>query len=105
MRQGVALPLHTLIWVFLTGSLYCQRPSVVNIGAIFTFNSVIGRVAKTAMEAAVSDVNADPRILNGTELRLHMEDANCSVFLGSVEGTLVICILLSVYEYHCLFLG
>ncbi|KAL6287376.1 hypothetical protein ACE6H2_011766 [Prunus campanulata] len=85
MRQGVALPLHTLIWVFLTGSLYCQRPSVVNIGAIFTFNSVIGRVARTAMEAAVSDVNADPRILNGTELRLHMEDANCSVFLGSVE--------------------
>ncbi|KAM1218407.1 hypothetical protein TB2_045531 [Malus domestica] len=37
------------------------------------------------MEAAFSDVNADPRILSGTELRLLMENTNSSVFLGSVE--------------------
>ena len=88
MRQLLVLvPLFTLTWVFLySGVVICQRPSSVNIGAIFTFNSVIGRVAKPAIEAAVSDINADPRILNGTKLKLITEDANCSAFLGSVEG-------------------
>ncbi|CAN6574297.1 unnamed protein product [Malus baccata var. baccata] len=86
MRGAVVLPLQFLIWVFLTSCFYCQKPSVVNIGAIFSFNSVIGRVAKTAMEAALSDVNADPRILSGTELRLLKENTNSSVFLGSVEA-------------------
>ncbi|KAA8524648.1 hypothetical protein F0562_011071 [Nyssa sinensis] len=55
-------------------------------GAIFTFDSVIGRVAKAAMEAAAFDINADPRILGGTQLNLIMEDANCSVFMGSIGG-------------------
>ncbi|KAJ6723689.1 IONOTROPIC GLUTAMATE RECEPTOR [Salix koriyanagi] len=36
------------------------------------------------MEAAVSDINNDIRILNGTKLNLLMDDVNCSVFLGSV---------------------
>ncbi|KAB2613623.1 glutamate receptor 3.7 [Pyrus ussuriensis x Pyrus communis] len=85
MRGAVVSPLQFLISVFLTSCFYCQKPSVVNIGAIFSFNSVIGRVAKTAMEAALSDVNTDPRILSGTELRLLMENTNSSVFLGSVE--------------------
>ncbi|KAK4577288.1 hypothetical protein RGQ29_027706 [Quercus rubra] len=80
----ILLPLVVLIWVFLNGSVYCQGPAVVNIGAIFTFNSVIGRAAKLAMETAVDDVNADPKILNGTRLNLISEDANCSAFLGSV---------------------
>lgn len=93
MRYTEVLAVHTLIWVLLTGCFYCQKPSVVNIGAIFTFNSVIGRVAKTAMEIAVSDVNADSRILVGTKLKLVKEDANCSAFLGSIEGTFVISIL------------
>ncbi|XP_050380261.1 glutamate receptor 3.7 [Argentina anserina] len=82
----VVLALHTLIWVLLTGAFYCQKPSVVNVGAIFTLDSVIGRVAKPAMESAVSDVNADSTILNGTELKLFMEDADRSVFLGSIEA-------------------
>ncbi|KAF3966631.1 hypothetical protein ACB098_06G096400 [Castanea mollissima] len=80
----ILLPLVVLIWVFLNGSVYCQGPAVVKIGAIFTFNSVIGRAAKVAMETAVSDVNADRSILNGTKLELISEDANCSAFLGSV---------------------
>ncbi|KAL6136881.1 hypothetical protein ACLB2K_062176 [Fragaria x ananassa] len=86
MRYTVVLGVHTLIWVLLTGAFYCEKPSVVNIGAIFTFDSVIGRVAKPAMQAAVSDVNADSGILKGTELKLFMEDANCSAFLASVEA-------------------
>lgn len=72
--------------------VYSERPSVVNVGAIFTFNSVIGKVAKTAMEIAVSDVNADPRILNGTELKLITEDAECNAFVSSVRGTFLLAI-------------
>ncbi|XP_028123138.1 telomere repeat-binding protein 5-like [Camellia sinensis] len=35
------------------------KPNVVNIGALYTFNSVIGRSAKPAIESAVDDVNSD----------------------------------------------
>lgn len=86
MKYLVALPVFIFVWVVLYDSAYCQRPAVVNIGAIFTFNSVIGRAAKLTMELAVSDVNADPVILNGTKLKLTRKDASCSVFQGSVEG-------------------
>lgn len=66
----MVLPLIILIWVFLTGFVYCQSPSIVNIGAVFTFNSAIGRVARVAMEVVVSDVNAEPKILHRTKLNL-----------------------------------
>ncbi|KAJ1389240.1 Periplasmic binding protein-like I [Sesbania bispinosa] len=49
------------------------RPASVNIGAIFTFDSVIGKAAKAAMEMAVSDVNSDPKVLNGTKLKFDNE--------------------------------
>lgn len=65
---------------------YCQKAAVVKIGAVFTYDSVIGRGAKAAMEMAVEDVNSDPRILNGTQLELVMEDSSCSVFIGSIKG-------------------
>lgn len=79
--------LFTLTWVFLSGYVNCQKPASVSVGAIFTFNSVIGKVAKKAIETAISDVNADPILLNGTELRLISDDANASVFLGTIGGT------------------
>ncbi|KAK0588542.1 hypothetical protein LWI29_002337 [Acer saccharum] len=86
MKPLVVVPVFIFMtWVGFSGSVFCRRPSVVNIGALFTFDSVIGRAAKVAMEAAVSDVNADQGILNGTELKLIMKDANCSVFMGSIE--------------------
>ncbi|KAK1274493.1 Glutamate receptor 3.3 [Acorus gramineus] len=62
------------------------RPSVVNIGTIFAFNSYIGRVAKVAINAAVDDINADPTILHGRKLVVKMQDANFSGFLGILEG-------------------
>ncbi|KAI8006313.1 Glutamate receptor 3.7 [Camellia lanceoleosa] len=86
MKFTMMIPLTLFILIILGGSVYCERPSVVNVGAIFSFDSVIGRVAKAAMEAAASAINADPRILSGTELKLIMEDTNCSVFMGSIEG-------------------
>lgn len=92
MGNLLILTLISSIWAFLAGSACCQRPAVVNIGAVFTFDSVIGRAAKVAMEAAALDVNADPTILNGTKLNLIMADTHCNVLLGSIGGT-------SLYTY------
>lgn len=91
-----------LIWVFPLVFLYLgsfsfgssnnvsSRPAVVNIGALFTFDSTIGRVAKIAIEEAVKDVNSNFSILHGTKLIVKMHNTNCSGFLGMVEGTLLL---------------
>lgn len=83
-----------LILVILVVPMDCQRPQVVNIGAVFAFDSVIGRAAKVALEAAVSDVNADTTVLKGTKLRLLMEDSGCNVFRGSFGGTVTVLLFL-----------
>ncbi|CAM8887779.1 unnamed protein product [Rhodiola kirilowii] len=83
MRHLMVVMILGFVYV---GFVRCDRPISVNVGAIFTFNSVIGRAAKPAMEAALADVNMDSNILNGTELRLLFEDADCNVFLGSIEA-------------------
>lgn len=62
------------------------KPKVVNIGALFTFNSTIGRVAKVAISAAVNDVNNDPTVLNGTKLVAEMQDTKCNAFDGIIQG-------------------
>nr|GMD30088.1 glutamate receptor 3.4-like isoform X1 [Ipomoea batatas] len=63
-----------------------SRPRVVNIGALFTINSVIGRSARPAIKAAVDDVNSDSSILSGTKLNLIVQDTNCSGFIGTVDA-------------------
>ena len=63
-----------------------NRPKVVNIGCMLSFHSEIGKVGKVALEAAVEDVNSDPAVLKGTELRLNMHDINYSGFMAMVEG-------------------
>ncbi|KAM1240025.1 hypothetical protein ACFX2I_045619 [Malus domestica] len=63
------------------------RPSSLNIGALFTFNSVIGRAAKPAILAAIDDVNSDQSILRWTKLNIILHDTNCSGFLGTVEDS------------------
>ncbi|KAJ1291151.1 hypothetical protein BS78_02G296000 [Paspalum vaginatum] len=67
-----------------TGNL--TRPAEVRIGALFTFDSVIGKAVKPAIELAVADVNADPGILQGTKLSILMQDTNCSGFVGTIEA-------------------
>ncbi|KVI07668.1 Extracellular ligand-binding receptor [Cynara cardunculus var. scolymus] len=83
----VALVLLNL-GVFLINGLSTHnastRPAIVNIGAIFTFDSTIGKVAKVAIEEAVKDINANSTVLRGTKLRLEMRSSNCSGFLGMV---------------------
>ncbi|CAN7006672.1 unnamed protein product [Brassica rapa subsp. trilocularis] len=78
-----SVAIMALIVAILVVPMGCQRPKVVNLGAVFTFDSVIGRAAKVALEEAVSDVNADRSVLKETELRLFMEGSSCNVFHGS----------------------
>nr|GEW28696.1 glutamate receptor 3.4-like [Tanacetum cinerariifolium] len=61
-------------------------PNVVNVGALFTVNSVIGRSVKPAIAAAIHDVNSSPTILRETKLNLISYDTNCSGFLGTIEA-------------------
>ncbi|CAJ1942195.1 unnamed protein product [Sphenostylis stenocarpa] len=85
----------TKIWLFVLLMFYhglpsegiSTRPSTVNIGALMSFNSTVGRVAKVAIEAAVDDVNSDATILNGTMLKISMFDTKLSTgFLGIVDS-------------------
>ncbi|KAL2464888.1 glutamate receptor 3.5 [Abeliophyllum distichum] len=59
---------------------------VVNIGALFTFNSTIGRSAKPALLAAIDDINSDSTILNDTKMNLILQDTDCNGFLGTIEA-------------------
>lgn len=69
------------------GTNVTKRPEVVEIGSIFAFDTIIGKVAKFALEAAVEDVNSSPDILGGTMLKLTMHDTtNATSFLGIIEG-------------------
>ncbi|XP_004287716.1 PREDICTED: glutamate receptor 3.6 [Fragaria vesca subsp. vesca] len=63
-----------------------RRPEIVNVGAMLAYNSIVGKVAKLALEAAVADVNSDPSILNGTKMVVGMQNSNFSGFLGIIEA-------------------
>ncbi|KAJ8764125.1 hypothetical protein K2173_005031 [Erythroxylum novogranatense] len=62
------------------------RPKNVNIGALLSFDSTIGKVAKVAIEAAVKDVNNDPSVLGVTKLHLTMQDTAYSGYVGLLEA-------------------
>jgi len=83
------------LWTFFFLSFLCsglfrrthsEKPKVVKIGSIFSFDSVIGKVAKIAIDEAVKDVNSNPDILSGTKFSVSMQNSNCSGFMGMVEG-------------------
>ncbi|KAJ9146850.1 hypothetical protein P3X46_029070 [Hevea brasiliensis] len=74
------------------------RPKVVNIGALLSFDSSIGKVAKVAVEAAVDDVNRDQSVLGATKLQLNMRDTNYSGYMSmlgalSLMGSEVVAII------------
>ena len=77
--------LFTLEYV-ISNTNASTRPKIVNIGAILSFNSTIGKVAKIAIQAAMNDVNASPEVLHGTKLNISMRDSVRSGFLGVVDG-------------------
>ncbi|KAJ6802351.1 glutamate receptor 3.1-like [Iris pallida] len=87
MRLGLLRLLAVCVGLVSAG--VCQnvsRPAVVNIGAVFSFNSTIGRVAKVAINAAVDDINSDTSVLRGTNLTVQMQDSSCNAFLSVVEA-------------------
>ncbi|GAA0143467.1 transmembrane signal receptor [Lithospermum erythrorhizon] len=63
-----------------------SRPASVNIGCILSMSSIVNKVAKIAMDAAVEDVNSNPDILDGTKMNIIVHDSNYSGFLGIVEA-------------------
>ncbi|CAI9753316.1 unnamed protein product [Fraxinus pennsylvanica] len=66
--------------------VFPTRPNVLNIGSVLSVDSVIGKVAKVAIEAAIEDVNANSNVLGGTKLNLSLPDTNFSGFLGIMEA-------------------
>ncbi|OEL37431.1 Glutamate receptor 3.5 [Dichanthelium oligosanthes] len=62
------------------------RPPTVTIGALFTFDSVIGSSAATAIQLAVQDINSDATVLRGTNLSVVMQDTKCSGFVGTIQA-------------------
>lgn len=77
-------------WVFLLslGSFPegQSRNDVINVGAIFSFNSIDGKVSKIAMKAAEDDVNSDPTLLGGRKLSISMHDSNFNGFQSFIGG-------------------
>ncbi|XP_058777676.1 glutamate receptor 3.6-like isoform X2 [Vicia villosa] len=62
------------------------RPEFVHIGALFSFNTSVGKIIKIAIESAVEDVNSDPNILGETKLKLSLqEDSKYRGFLSIAE--------------------
>ncbi|RDX88282.1 Glutamate receptor 3.6 [Mucuna pruriens] len=62
-------------------------PSFVNIGVLYSFNTSVGRMVKTAVEAAVQDVNSDQSILAKTKLKVSpQEDTKYRGFLSIAEA-------------------
>lgn len=96
MKQQQQFAMNIILWL-LASMMVCNglplnatvsgRPAVVNIGAIFSFKTIIGKAAKIAVETAIEDVNSNPDILPGTKLELQMKDSNYSGFMAVVEGT------------------
>ncbi|CAO2827834.1 unnamed protein product [Amaranthus hypochondriacus] len=76
---------NRLVFVNGVGPNTSIRPKNVNIGALFSFNSTIGKVAKIAIQAAIDDVNSSSDVLHGTHLNITMLDNCQNVFLGIVQ--------------------
>ncbi|KAK1430731.1 hypothetical protein QVD17_13682 [Tagetes erecta] len=69
-----------------SAALATKKPGVVNVGALFSVNSVIGRSSAPAIAAAIDDINSSPTILQETQLNLISYDTNCSGFIGTIDA-------------------
>ncbi|KAI4367359.1 hypothetical protein MLD38_023104 [Melastoma candidum] len=83
--MGAIVPLlWTLILLSVNMVQARSRPDTINIGAVMSYGTVVGGVARIAMEAAATDINADPDFLGGSRFALTFHDSNFSGFLGIV---------------------
>ena len=60
--------------------------SGIRIGALVSYETMIGRAAKKAIQMAIDEINKDKDLLKGSKLMLHMVDTNCSAFQGAAGG-------------------
>ncbi|XP_057543563.1 glutamate receptor 3.6-like isoform X1 [Amaranthus tricolor] len=74
-----------LVFVNGVSTDFSNRPKIVNIGALFSLNSTIGKVANVAIQAAIDDVNSSSDVLHGTQLNISMLDNCQSGFLGIAQ--------------------
>ena len=58
----------------------------LHIGVLVSYGTLIGRVAKQAIEMAVDDINRNESFLQGSKLVVHVLDTNCSAFQGAASG-------------------
>lgn len=87
MKIFCTLLVYSLCVLIVSGDQSSHiRPSSVNVGALLSLNSTIGRVAKPAMDAAVEAVNSNQYILSGTRLNMMMMDTKCDTVVGMNEG-------------------
>jgi glutamate receptor, ionotropic, plant len=87
--MGAVRLMSLFLVVLAAASAAGARPREVAVGALFTYDSTIGRAARLAIELAVDDVNADRTVLVGSTLKLITQDTNCSGFLGTINGSLL----------------
>jgi glutamate receptor, ionotropic, plant len=95
-----ALRLMSLFLVVLVRAAAGARPREVALGALFTYDSTIGRAARLAIELAVDDVNADRTVLAGTTMKLMTQDTNCGGFLGTINGSWLASFLSAIARVH-----
>lgn len=88
------------LFILLLGGFSLQVPEAINIGSIFSFDTVNGKVAKIAMNAAVEDINLDSSVLGGRKLVLSTHDSNYSGFLSIIGGKRLDLISLIVLVYY-----
>ncbi|KAM7261130.1 hypothetical protein ACFE04_026605 [Oxalis oulophora] len=88
MNKALLLPLLMLLSLcsYFTTPYGGQIPHLLNIGALISLNSTIGKAANLAVQAAIDDVNSTPSLLNSTHLRLILQNSDYSGFLGLVEA-------------------
>ncbi|KAK8636606.1 hypothetical protein V6N13_124348 [Hibiscus sabdariffa] len=84
--MNLVLLLPTISLFIGVSSEEVSRLDTVNIGAIFAFNTIDGKVAKVAMKAAEDDINSDPSVLGGRKLSIALHDSSFSSFLGIIGG-------------------
>ncbi|GLJ41436.1 hypothetical protein SUGI_0857660 [Cryptomeria japonica] len=77
---GVRIALGALL--FCAAALGEVKAPSINIGAIIALNTTNGKIAETAIELAVEDVNRNTRILNGTFLNIHIRDSKQDALTG-----------------------
>ena len=72
----------------ILGALSVVEPKsdIINIGYIVPLQTINGRVSSIALKAAVDDVNSDPTILLGRQLKISVHDTNFTGFYGILGG-------------------